>query len=153
MSAVWPKGIWVDPDEAELYGGNAAIVMAHIRYRCGANGAGRITIGGDRWWRVSVSDLSREVGLSIQAVRTALKTLANMGVGESIPGTDDTTKAYRVAVQGAECQTTDQAFVSGNKRQDDGESACCQQQDPLLAATNAPLLETLETKRTHTSCV
>lgn len=148
MSAVRPPFFKVVPEEVERYGPAAAIVLAHIRYRCESDGPGRSVIDGERWWRVSVADLAAEVGLSVQPVRTALKALAGTVVAKRF-SSDDTTKAYRLALDGAECQPPDLPFVSSNKPQDGRPAVCYQQQGPLLAATNAPPIETLETKETH----
>jgi hypothetical protein len=131
-----PEFVRYIPAEAERFGAAAAIVLAHIRFRC----------DGDGWWRVSVVDLAYELGLSVQTVRTALeKRLAGVVMAQRFAGTDDTTKAYRLAA--------DLPFVSSNKPQDAEAPVCCQQQDPLLAATNAPLLENSREQRTQTSSV
>lgn len=142
MSAIRPKFVAVEPDEVELHGAAAALVLAHIRYRCDSDGPGRFDIDGYRWWRVSVADLAHEVGLSIQSVRTALKALSGLVEKQSFSDSSDTTKAYR--------PNADLPFVAANKPQVTTDPVCCQQQDPLLAATNAPLLET--TREQNTSC-
>ena len=89
--------------------------------------------------------MAEEIGLSVQPVRTALKALTNVVVGEQVSRGEHTTKAYRLAA--------DQPFVATNKRQDEDTTVCYQQQDPLLPATNTPLIETLETQRAQTSSV
>ena len=75
-----PPFIQVVVAEIHTYGPAAAIVLAHIRYRCHTEGPGRIHRAGHRWWRVSQKDLSIEVGLSIKTVRKSLKDLQRSAI-------------------------------------------------------------------------
>jgi hypothetical protein len=70
-----PPFIRVLPAEVEEHGARGAILLAHIRYRCLSDGSGRVEHDGVYWWRISQAELGREIGLSVQNVKTALKTL------------------------------------------------------------------------------
>jgi hypothetical protein len=87
----------VIPAETERYGPAAAIVLAHIRFRCGSDGPGRYECEGSRWWRVSYGDLGREIGLSASQVERAMGKLANSVVVEHHPPLEDQTRSYRPA--------------------------------------------------------
>jgi hypothetical protein len=114
---VRPQHVKVVPAEVERYGGNAAIVLAHIRYRCESDGPGRIEADDDRrWWRVSLADLAHELGMSQKAIRTALRRLSNVVVANHFPPLEDQTLAYRVhapdqsiAARGTVSNTSDQS--------------------------------------------
>ncbi|WP_236975245.1 MULTISPECIES: hypothetical protein [Mycobacterium] len=85
------------PDEVERYGAAAALVLAHIRYRCESNGPGRVTVAGVRWWRVSYSEFGSEVGLSGSAIRRALERLANSIEVAEHPPREDRRRSYKIA--------------------------------------------------------
>lgn len=93
-----PPFIRVLPDEAERYGPAAAIVLAHIRFRCESEGPGRIDRDGLRWWRVSRHNLGREVGLSVKVVRKALDGLSGVVAAKHFAPLSDQSLAYRPVV-------------------------------------------------------
>jgi hypothetical protein len=97
MSVV-PAFIRVIPAEVARYGPAAAIVLAHIRYRCVSSGPGRIKRGDVYWWRVSHSDMAREVGMSVDKIKRALRRLREAVSANHFPPLDDQTRAYRVTV-------------------------------------------------------
>lgn len=93
-----PDFVQVVPTEVEQYGPAAAIVLAHIRYRCNPDapdGKCRLDINGGRWWRVSLSDLAHEVGMSQKQIRTALRAISDVVVANHFPPFEDQTLAYR----------------------------------------------------------
>jgi hypothetical protein len=94
-----PAFIRVVPAEVKRYGANAAIVLAHIRYRCQSDGPGRIEVDGAHWWRVSRSQIGDEVGLSLSAVRHALRTLRGVIAAKHFRPLDDQSRAYRVITE------------------------------------------------------
>jgi len=73
MSATRPEFIRVVPGEVERYGANAALVLAHIRFRCESDGPGRVIVDGVRHWRVSYAGLGSEVGLTARECRRAIE--------------------------------------------------------------------------------
>lgn len=85
------------PDETELYGAVAAIVLAHIRFRCESDGPGRYERGGFRWWRTSYGEIGRELGLSPSQVERAMTKLANSVAVAHHPPLEDQTRSYRPA--------------------------------------------------------
>lgn len=104
--------IKVVPAEVAQHGPAGAIVLAHIRYRCESDGPGRVHRDGHRWWRVSLTHLAAELGLSRDAVYRALKRLGGVVVAKHLEASDDRTMAYRVA---AACDaTTSQIAESRN---------------------------------------
>jgi hypothetical protein len=133
-----PEFVRVVPAEVAKYGSNAAIVLAHIRFRC----------DGDGWWRVSLSDFGREVGLSVKAVRTALAVLANVVEATHLSHGEDRTLAYRLAgrqaadqpfaAEGTWSQAADQPFAA------EGTTICPTGHDHLPPGANALLIENLE---------
>jgi hypothetical protein len=147
---VRPQHVKVVPAEVERYGGNAAIVLAHIRYRCESDGPGRIEADDDRrWWRVSLADLAHELGMSQKAIRTALRRLSNVVVANHFPPLEDQTLAYRVhapdqsiAARGTVSNTSDQPVAAR------GMGPCRQGHGTVPAGASAPYIETLETKET-----
>jgi hypothetical protein len=99
-----PEFVRVTPAEVAKYGGNTAIVLAHIMFR-----------SADGWWRVSLTNLGREVGMSQKVIRKALEALADVVVARHFPPWEDQTLAYRlqasdqpVAPQGRVSQASDQ---------------------------------------------
>ena len=88
--------IRVVPDEITRYGPAAAVVLAHIRYRCASAGPGRIERDGRLWWRVTYSDLGREVGMSVKVVRRALEVLAGTVAAKHFPPLSDQSRAFSV---------------------------------------------------------
>lgn len=96
-----PPFIQVLPDEVERYGAAAAIVLAHIRYRCGSLGPGRFEHEGSRWWRVSHADMGAELGLTARVVGRALTKLDGVVAANFFPPLEDQTLAYRVAAETA----------------------------------------------------
>lgn len=91
-----PEFIAVVPADVEGYGAAAAIVLALIRYRTEVTGPGRIEREGHRWWRTTLSALSRETGLSVKAVRTGLRALDEVVLANHFPPLADQSLAYRV---------------------------------------------------------
>lgn len=89
--------IRVVPEEVEQHGPAAAIVLAHIRFRCASDGPGRIERDGHRWWRVSYEDLGREIGLSAKAVRGAVRTLRGAVSAKHFPPLSNQSRAFRLA--------------------------------------------------------
>lgn len=94
-----PPYVMVIPDEAEQYGSTAAMVLAHIRFRCSKDGSDRFERDGYRWWRVSHLDLGREIGASRKSVMKALQHLGGAVVSaNNVDDPRDQTRAYRPAV-------------------------------------------------------
>ena len=91
-----PEFVMVRPVEVVAYGAVAAIVLAHIRWRCEEPGVGRIEADGHRWWRVAREVLGAELGLSVKAVRGALEVLGGVVVAKRLPPLNDKSLAYRV---------------------------------------------------------
>jgi hypothetical protein len=117
-----PPFVRVLPDEVLRYGAPAAIVLAHIRYRCESEGEDRFTVDGLRFWRVSHVDLGSEVGLSRQSVRTALSALIGIVSAKTFPQWDadartvDQTRAYSVLTsEGLESTAADVQMVDTNQ--------------------------------------
>jgi hypothetical protein len=96
---VKPPFIRVVPDEIERFGPAAAIVLAHIRYRCESDGPMRIQREGRMWWRVSRAGLGREVGMSLKVVRKALNDLGDAVSAKHFPPLEDQSLAYRAALK------------------------------------------------------
>jgi hypothetical protein len=152
--AMKPPFVKVVPDEVERFGAPAAIVLAHIRYRCESDGPDRFEIDGVRWWRVSTVDLGSEVGLSRQTVRTALLALSQVVSANAFTRWDadartiDQTRAYRVLTcERLESTEPDVRMVASNQdvvgiNHDPGWN----QPGAWLESTNVPSIETLETK-------
>lgn len=106
-----PEFIRTIPEEVEQYGPAAALVLAHIRFRCASDGPGRVVRDGHRWWHISHQDLGQEVGMSAKAVRGALKALRATISATHYPPLSNQSRHYRV-VEGSEsvtCQKTDRA--------------------------------------------
>jgi hypothetical protein len=149
-----PPFIRTLPDEVERYGAPAALVLAHIRYRCDSDGPDRFEVDGVRWWRVSHVDLGSEVGLSRQTVRTALRALNQVVSANTFPRwnaearTIDQTRAYRVVTcERLESTEPDVQMVESNQdvvgtNQGHG----WKQPGTGLESTNVPSTETLKTK-------
>lgn len=100
VSADAPKFIKAVPGEIEEHGLAAAVVLAHIRYRCESDspGHGLVEIDGARWWPVSHRTLGGEIGLSADAVRRALQKLGDVVVSaNNRDRPEDQTRAYRPA--------------------------------------------------------
>ena len=91
-----PPFIRVLPAEVERYGPHAAIVLAHIRFRCESDGPGRVTADGVRWWRVPLVDMAGEMGLSVRGVRTALTALGDAVAAKHFKPLSNQSRAYRV---------------------------------------------------------
>ena len=89
--------IRVIPHEVAQHGAAAAIVLAHIRFRCASDGPGRFERDGHQWWRVSHQALGREVGLSRKSVMSALKALDGVVLANHFPPLDKQERAYRIA--------------------------------------------------------
>lgn len=70
-----PEFIRTIPAEVEQYGPAAAIVLAHIRFRCQTEGPDRIIHEGSRWWQVTRRVMGEEAGLTPRAVGIALEKL------------------------------------------------------------------------------
>lgn len=87
------------PDETRRYGPAAAIVLAHIRFRCESDGPGRYRHDGYRWWRISHAELGEEVGLSRKQVLAAVEKLAaaNSLLVEHHPPLEDQSRSYHLA--------------------------------------------------------
>lgn len=102
-----PEFTRVLPDETERYGPAAAIVLAHIRFRCESDGPGRYERAGFRWWRTSHTSLGEEVGLSRKQVLAAVEklALANSLVVEHHPPLEDQSRSYRPACDLPESET------------------------------------------------
>lgn len=66
-----------------LGGGNQTLVFTRIQWRCETPGAGRVPDETGLWWQATLACLSEETGLSLSAVRTALKNLESAGAIES----------------------------------------------------------------------
>lgn len=92
-----PPFIRVVPEEVEQHGAAAAIVLAHIRYRCESDGPDRIEHDGYRWWRVAWRDIGSELGMSRRTIRTAMQKLENAVLANHFPPLEDQSLAYRVA--------------------------------------------------------
>jgi hypothetical protein len=152
--AVKPPFVRVVPDEVERFGAPAAIVLAHIRYRCESDGPDRFEVDGLRWWRVSTVDLGSEIGLSRQTVRTALRTLNQVVSANAFTRWDadartiDQTRAYRVLTcEGLESTEPDVRMVACNQDVvDSNQGRGWNQPGTWLESTNVPSIETLETK-------
>lgn len=97
--------IRVVPSEVEQHGPAAAIVLAHIRFRCASDGPGRIQREGHRWWRVTQTDLGREVGLTRKAVMAALQALGEAVSAKHFPPLANQSRAYRL-VESADALTS-----------------------------------------------
>lgn len=95
-----PTFIRVLPADVAAFGAAAAIVIAHVRYRIGTDGPGRIQHDGFTWWRVTLRDLATDTGLSVKAVRTALKALHSVVLAKHFPPFENQSLAYRVAAGG-----------------------------------------------------
>lgn len=97
--------------------GNAAILFARIEFRCNQPGDGRIEDETGRWWRVAMNALSDETGLTVDAIRRALRNLEKMGAVESrkhrMYGPSDQTFSYR---------TTSPPAIRSNAHIDSGET-------------------------------
>lgn len=87
----------------------AAIVLAHIRFRCEAGGPGIVERDGHRWWRVSHHDLGSEIGVTARSVRTALRALDQAVTAKHFPPLANQSLAYRVATNTSAltCQSTE----------------------------------------------
>ena len=117
--AVKPPFVRVVPDEVERFGAPAAIVLAHVRYRCESDGPDRFEVDG----RALVAGVHRgpgvEGGLSRQTVRTALRTLNRVVAANAFTRWDadartiDQTRAYRVLTcEGLEATEPDVRMVA-----------------------------------------
>lgn len=102
--------IRVIPEEVEQYGAAAAIVLAHIRFRCESDGGDRFEANGVRWWLVSRHKIGREVGLSTKAIKCALERLGERVSAKSVPGNGGRTLAYRVN-DALNCEKTSRALA------------------------------------------
>lgn len=100
MTGTRPPFIRVVPGEVERHGLAAAVVLAHIRFRCetdGPPGLVYVEIDGSRWWLVSRRELGHEVGLSADAVKRALAKLGSVVASANNPDDyEDRKLAYRV---------------------------------------------------------
>ncbi|SKD92106.1 Uncharacterised protein [Mycobacteroides abscessus subsp. abscessus] len=92
-----PPFVRVVPHEVAKYGAAAALVLAHVRWRCETDGPGRMVVDAHRWWRVSHRNLGREVGLSQKSVKTAIAALGDALSAKHFPPLEDQSRAYRVA--------------------------------------------------------
>lgn len=99
-----PPFIRVLPPDVERYGPHAAILLAHIRFRCKSDGPGRFTAEGARWWRVSQVDMADETGLSVQGVKTALKALGNVVLARHFKPLSNQSRAYRVTTANTDAE-------------------------------------------------
>lgn len=147
-----PEFIRVVPGEVEEYGAAAAIVLAHIRYRCESDGPGRIDRDGLRWWRVSYDDLGRETGLTTKTIRGALKALGGMVLANHFPPLNDQSRAYRIAEDADPVTSQKTERADGDQPEDregrsdaeSGSSKCPEGQLGLPAGASALPIETLE---------
>jgi hypothetical protein len=98
VAAVRPAFVRVVPGEVEQYGAAAAVVLAHLRFRCQVVG---IEHEGRRWWRVSRKDLGREVGMTPKAVLCALRVLGDVVTAKILTPSEDQTLAYCVIDEAA----------------------------------------------------
>jgi hypothetical protein len=158
-----PDYIKVTPTEIASFGPAAAIVLAHIRWRCETGGPARILDrDGCRWWRVTQTELGHECGLTRQSLRTALKALGDaLVVANNFDPLEPKVSAYRPQVSDQQLvesnpvtQATDQRLVSSNQTdaESDGDvvssnQGCGWNQPEVgLDLTNALYIETLETR-------
>lgn len=94
--AAVPEFIRTIPAEVEQYGPAAAIVLAHIRFRCLTDGPDRIVHEDSRWWLVARRVMGREVGLTVRAVGIALERLGDRVSAKYLAGEGGQPWAYRV---------------------------------------------------------
>lgn len=98
-----PEFLMVLPEDNKRVGGNAAIVLALVRYATSLEDEynGRILMSDDAmWWRASYPDIAGATGLTPKAVRGAvLKLEALRELKSFAPGKQDgdQTKIYRIA--------------------------------------------------------
>lgn len=88
--------IRVIPDEVLRFGPAAAIVLAHIRFRCESDGPDRVVHEGARWWQVSRRDIGTETGLSSRAIGIALEKLGEHVAAKYLAAEGGRPWAYRV---------------------------------------------------------
>ena len=88
--------IRVIPDEVRRFGPAAAIVLAHIRFRCESDGPDRVVHEGARWWQVSRRDIGTETGLSSRAIGIALEKLGEHVAAKYLAAEGGRPRAYRV---------------------------------------------------------
>jgi hypothetical protein len=145
----------VTPDEVERYGAPAAVILAHIRFRCVSDGPGRIDAEGERWWRVSRRQMGHEVGLTLKVVRRALQELGEVVIAKHFPPLEDQSLAYRVAEEETPltCQKPDRAR-SDQPEAPQGQDLAPQGSVPSPTGpgtephrASAPYVENLETER------
>lgn len=101
MAPEEPEFVKTLPPEARLYGGDAAIVLAHIRFRCQRpqrRDDDYLEHDGHAWWRVSYEYLSAETGVKVKTVRTSVTKLERAGVllANNLPPYNDRRRCYRL---------------------------------------------------------
>jgi hypothetical protein len=148
-----PPFIRVLPAEVEEHGARGAILLAHIRYRCLTDGSTRVEHDGGYWWRVPLADMADETGLSVKAVRTALKDLGEAVAAKHFSPLSDRSYAYRVTPSrnGADLPVAENGkcpdlpfAADGKSSAADGKSICPERQIHLPFTADALLLEKLE---------
>lgn len=88
--------IRVVPEEIGQHGGDGAIVLAHIRYRCETDGPGRFVMDGVRWWRVSLAELAAELCMSRDVVKRTMKRLGDAITANNFEPDQGRTLSYHV---------------------------------------------------------
>lgn len=101
MAPEEPEFVKTMPPETRLYGGDAAIVLAHIRFRCQRpprRDDDYVEHDGHTWWRVSYEHLSTETGVKVKSVRTSVTKLVQAGVllAKNLPPYNDRRRCFRV---------------------------------------------------------
>jgi hypothetical protein len=142
-----PVFIRVIPAEVKRYGAAAAVVAAHIRYRCASNNC--IEHDGCRWWRVSYCDMGLEVGLSPKEVRTALRALGEIVVANHFPPLTDQSRAYRVITPetGSDMPEAQTGTWDDLPEAQTGTTPCPSGQPPVPQRASAPLSRELREER------
>lgn len=112
MTERWPTApefIRTIPAEVEQYGPAAAIVLAHIRFRCQSEGPDRIVHEDVLWWQVARRVMGQEVGLTVRAVGIALERLGERVSAKYLAGEGGQPWFYRVN----EAETSSNTFSVG----------------------------------------
>jgi hypothetical protein len=92
------------PAEVRMYGANAALVLALVRYATAlaSEHNGRLLIDGEMWWRGSHTEIGEATGLTVDQVQRAVHKLESAGALPLLSrsfGDSDQSKAYRVPDQ------------------------------------------------------
>lgn len=109
MKPTRPTFIRVVPDEIEQHGAAAAILLAHIRFRCQTDGPDRIVREDGRWWQVARRVMGQEVGLTARAVGIALERLGDRVSAKYLAGEGGQPWAYQVT----EAESSSNTFSMG----------------------------------------